>query len=438
LSAAVYSIHQSPSKLIQSAAPVREVGSRVSHISYDGDKILVFGERQLPLGSNPTKYVEWGYLDNSLRLCSADSGKVQSVYESLHLGRITAAVMATEDRLITGGNDSVVGVWKIFKQQRRYLRHLKDLSGHLAPITSLAVSSEYSFVVSGSEDRTCVIWDLNQLRYLRTLRNHEGPVSVICINNANGDIATCSETTLRVWTINGDLLAKNSLVASASPILSCAFFESFGTESELVLTSHENGQIRIWEMLHFNNLDKEHLAIDYSRVRTKRSIAPVSANTVANRSTPSLGSNSFNGSPSNPTADEAEAQTENENWLLKLLHQLDYNGTRDIPGRDHPSRKKSVPLTRLLVVPEQKRIYVGDANGFVYAYSFPDSDDKHWIKDSAVDMCMKCQVKFTVRERKHHCRSCGGIFCNLCTEVQGKSDIRLCQICLPILRKKSN
>ncbi len=36
---------------------------------------------------------------------------------------------------------------------------------------------------------------------------------------------------------------------------------------------------------------------------------------------------------------------------------------------------------------------------------------EHWLKDEAVDKCMKCEVDFTFTERKHHCRDCGKIFC---------------------------
>ena len=36
---------------------------------------------------------------------------------------------------------------------------------------------------------------------------------------------------------------------------------------------------------------------------------------------------------------------------------------------------------------------------------------EHWIQDEAVTKCMKCDIEFTITERKHHCRDCGKIFC---------------------------
>ena len=37
---------------------------------------------------------------------------------------------------------------------------------------------------------------------------------------------------------------------------------------------------------------------------------------------------------------------------------------------------------------------------------------EHWILDDAVSGCMRCNMEFTITERKHHCRDCGKIFCS--------------------------
>jgi hypothetical protein len=39
-----------------------------------------------------------------------------------------------------------------------------------------------------------------------------------------------------------------------------------------------------------------------------------------------------------------------------------------------------------------------------------------WKLDSEVEACEKCRNKFTVLRRRHHCRRCGGIFCDTCTK----------------------
>jgi len=62
-----------------------------------------------------------------------------------------------------------------------------------------------------------------------------------------------------------------------------------------------------------------------------------------------------------------------------------------------------------------------------------------WQSDEMVKVCSLCRNKFNQLRRKHHCRSCGGIFCNkcclekvplpqFCLETE-----RVCNRCLPIV-----
>ena len=37
-----------------------------------------------------------------------------------------------------------------------------------------------------------------------------------------------------------------------------------------------------------------------------------------------------------------------------------------------------------------------------------------WVPDSEAPACMRCEVKFTLVKRRHHCRSCGKVFCGAC------------------------
>ncbi len=43
-----------------------------------------------------------------------------------------------------------------------------------------------------------------------------------------------------------------------------------------------------------------------------------------------------------------------------------------------------------------------------------------WIPDKKVNRCFKCNNKFNLLTRKHHCRLCGRIFCSYCTKFTSK------------------
>ncbi|XP_050413256.1 rabenosyn-5 [Patella vulgata] len=42
-----------------------------------------------------------------------------------------------------------------------------------------------------------------------------------------------------------------------------------------------------------------------------------------------------------------------------------------------------------------------------------------WVPDGAVPACLSCEESFSILRRKHHCRLCGGIMCNKCSEFLG-------------------
>jgi len=365
----VPTLQWTPQKLIQSAIPFKEIRAPVGSLLFSGDKFFVYSTSQHPLPSKPHKVFEWNFLDNSLRYASLEKNKPPKIFDSLHFGQITVARLTSEDRVVTGGSDCLVKVWRF---QKKNLVHLQTLSGHSKSITTLALSSAFSLIISGSEDKTCIIWDLNKLGYVRTLSGFPDPVTKISINPCNGDIAICSGPMLSVWSINGILLAT---ITRKSLIHTCTFYPS---EEDIIFAISES-KIHTYCLLHKQDRHENHLGVDTSRI----------------------------------TSGDVETET---NWILTPVSKpLDYSGNRNFLQKDIKLSKPSKP-TAIYLSPEQKRIYVGDSSGKVYAYSFLDSDEKHWIKDSQTETCCECGIKFSVRERKHHCRSCGGIFCANCSK----------------------
>ncbi|KAI4371918.1 hypothetical protein MLD38_010213 [Melastoma candidum] len=63
----------------------------------------------------------------------------------------------------------------------------------------------------------------------------------------------------------------------------------------------------------------------------------------------------------------------------------------------------------------------------------PSLRGNNWVVDAS--HCQGCASPFTFINRKHHCRRCGGLFCNNCTihrmvlRGQGDSPVRICEPC---------
>ena len=60
--------------------------------------------------------------------------------------------------------------------------------------------------------------------------------------------------------------------------------------------------------------------------------------------------------------------------------------------------------------------------------------DNQWLKDKDAAECQSCESAFSLSRRKHHCRNCGGIFCNTCSDntmplPSSAKPVRVCDIC---------
>ncbi len=65
----------------------------------------------------------------------------------------------------------------------------------------------------------------------------------------------------------------------------------------------------------------------------------------------------------------------------------------------------------------------------------------HWCKDEGSESCVGCGVRFTIYERRHHCRACGKLFCSSCSKYRSQipkmkipQKVRVCKPCLDQLR----
>ncbi|XP_062229881.1 protein FREE1-like [Phragmites australis] len=76
----------------------------------------------------------------------------------------------------------------------------------------------------------------------------------------------------------------------------------------------------------------------------------------------------------------------------------------------------------------------------------PMNEEKdHWVPDEAVRKCTACAADFNAFNRRHHCRNCGDIFCDKCT--QGRTPlttdadaqpVRVCDRCMAEVSQRLN
>jgi ribosomal protein S27E len=67
--------------------------------------------------------------------------------------------------------------------------------------------------------------------------------------------------------------------------------------------------------------------------------------------------------------------------------------------------------------------------------------DAQWAEDREVTNCKQCNKVFSVSRRRHHCRNCGDIFCNECSNVKmllpsSSKPVRVCDTCNTMLLQR--
>ncbi|KAG0198496.1 hypothetical protein BGX28_008050 [Mortierella sp. GBA30] len=474
LSANYYNLSNHAEYLTQSVIPVKDIGLPVGEIIYQGDKSFIGHSQRAYEPYACSKYAEWGFSDNSVRLYLTETNKVLGIFENLHLEAITCVKWADDRTIVTTSRDTVVCIWRIVQSRSYELKLMKCLRGHHETVHTVAISVAYSIIVSGSEDKSCIVWDLNRLEYVRQLGKHEDGVRVVAINDATGDIATCSGPVLRLWTVNGDLILQKYTTQIGDPILDCVFYAGRTGEwvpKEIMFTSHRRGTIKVWEKSVMdpattgsdsarnshvtakgsmsisslqNSLDSMILSSSTSAAGQTVSSPMAESSTMATNGG-DVGSHHGRSPSASSTASPAPAggilesdaatitptimeddstlgtrtrqssmaaKTRAAKWTLRLRQAYTYEDRLRVDGGVLPN------IVSLYVSSARRALYSGDSLGRVHVWVLPDgSGCTHWMQAGRDTVCVNCQTRFPLLERRFNCKTCGGVFCGTCTFV---------------------
>ncbi|XP_040603457.1 WD repeat and FYVE domain-containing protein 3 isoform X1 [Mesocricetus auratus] len=499
-----------------SLTPVKELKEPVGQIVCTDKGILAVEQNKVLIPPAWNKTFAWGYADLSCRLGTYESDKAVTVYECLsEWGQILCAICPNPKLVITGGTSTAVCVWEMgtSKEKAKPLTLKQALLGHTDTVTCATASLAYHIVVSGSRDRTCIIWDLNKLSFLTQLRGHRAPVSALCINELTGDIVSCAGTYIHVWSINGNpIVSVNTFTGRSQQIICCCVSEMNEWDTQnVIVTGHSDGVVRFWRMEFLQvpetpapepveELEMQdgcpeaqigQQAQDEDSTDSETEEPSISQDSKEPPSQPSSTSHRPRAASCRATAtwctdsgsddsrrwsdqlslDEkdgfifvnySEGQTrahlqgplahshpnpiEARNysrlkpgyrWERQLVFRskLTMHTAFDRKDNAHPAE-----VTALGVSKDHSRILVGDSRGRVFSWSVSDQPGRsaadHWVKDEGGDSCSGCSVRFSLTERRHHCRNCGQLFCQKCSRFQSEikrlkisSPVRVCQNC---------
>ncbi|XP_076455501.1 WD repeat and FYVE domain-containing protein 3-like isoform X2 [Babylonia areolata] len=247
-----------------SMQPIKELkGLAVGQIIHTDRYVLAVEQNKVLIPPNYSRYLAWGFADLSLRVGPYESEKAISVSELLDNGEIMCASCPSDKIFVTGGTSCVVRVWEYSGKDKKVTLK-QPLYGHTEPVTCLTTSPAYNVIVTGSRDRTCIIWDMSRLIYVHQLRGHVAPVAAVCVNELTGDIATCAGTYLHLWNINGEAIASINTATGRNQQILCVAMSQFmeWDAQNVILTGSSDGVVRMW-------------SVEYVQVPEEKEVAPV-------------------------------------------------------------------------------------------------------------------------------------------------------------------
>jgi hypothetical protein len=116
-----------------------------------------------------------------------------------HVGAVTCVALSTDGKtLVSGSGDKTIIVWDVRSGQQR-----ATLKGHTDAVTSVALSGDDKTLVSGSADKTINVWDVGTGKERSTLKGHAESVTSVALSGDGKILVSGSEdNTVKVWDLN--------------------------------------------------------------------------------------------------------------------------------------------------------------------------------------------------------------------------------------------
>lgn len=109
-------------------------------------------------------------------------------------------------------------------------------------------------------------------------------------------------------------------------------------------------------------------------------------------------------------------------------------------GEERDNSPYLSPSKVLMSNEESPQTFVSAAHGIQPNLSnslSPSIGIPKWKMEQTVNECPICRSQFGFFKRKHHCRACGGVFCDSCTtfrasltELGLEEQVRICAVCV--------
>jgi len=179
-----------------------------------------------------------------------------------HNGWVTSLAVGTDANgqplLVSGSRDRSLIVWNLNLENREEIpteenevtdwkvgKPFRSLRGHSHFVSSLSISNDSKYVVSGSWDKTLRLWDLNTMTTRQIFSGHEKDVLAVAFSQDNRMIFSGGmDKTLRFWNTKGE----NKYVSKEfNGWVSCITHVKKEKDSSLLAVGSWDSKVRIFD-----------------------------------------------------------------------------------------------------------------------------------------------------------------------------------------------
>ena len=166
-------------------------------------------------------------------------GPLLQTFESHIYGISSVALSADRLYALSGSYDKTLKFWDLVTGEVRW-----SLEGHTSRVMSVVLSADGTLALSGSDDRTLRLWDLKTGKILRILEGHEAPVNSVALSaTTSRALSGSSDETLRLW----DLRMRETLLTlkgHEAKVNSVAL----SSDEHHALSGSDDGTLRLWDL----------------------------------------------------------------------------------------------------------------------------------------------------------------------------------------------
>ena len=182
-----------------------------------------------------------GSNDNNIKLWNVNTGTLLRTF-SEHVTNTKQVTFSNDEKSVLSAEGNYIVYWR--NAVDGFIAPLR-MYGHTATVSSVVMSRNMKWIVSGSSDSTIKLWNAETAQLVHSMNANAGHIKDVKINPVSNQFASCAEdSTIRIWDLNTLELLK-TLKKNMGKINSLSYHYS----GNYIACGGSNSKIYIWDII---------------------------------------------------------------------------------------------------------------------------------------------------------------------------------------------